>query len=154
MLITLALNPLYATFLSPSDYAIIGYYNSFNTLFSPLILFYFNQYYIREYFYRDEVGRLKLRALVFKTFLFLPFILGALSILGIFVYKNYFASESEIPFSPYAILALLPSIMVGMYRLELIELKVKKNGRRYFQLALLNGVIIAKDTRCHPKIHH
>ncbi|MBR5530293.1 MAG: oligosaccharide flippase family protein [Bacteroidaceae bacterium] len=143
MLITLALNPLYTTFLSPSDYAIIGYYNSFNTLFSPLILFYFNQYYIREYFYRDEVGRLKLRALVFKTFLFLPFILGAFSLLGIFLYKNCFVSESEIPFSPYAILALLPSVMVGMYRLELIDLKVKKNGKRYFQLALLNAVIIA-----------
>lgn len=143
MLITLALNPLYAIFLSPSDYAIIGYYNSFNTLFSPFILFYFNQYYIREYFYRDEVGRLKLRALVFKTFLFLPFILGVFSLLGIFVYKSYFVSESDIPFYPYAILALLPSVMVGMYRLELIDLKVKKNGKRYFQLALLNAVIIA-----------
>lgn len=148
MLITLALNPLYATFLSARDYAIIGYYNSFNILFSPFILFYLNQYYIREYFYKDDAGKLKLRALIFKVFIFLPFLLGALSCTSIFAYKVNLASESEIPFSPYAMLALLPSVMVGMYRLELIDLKVRRNGKGYFHMSLLNGIIIAISSIC------
>ena len=143
LLITLALNPLFSLYLSPKDYAIIGYYNSFNILFSPFILFYFNQYFIREYFYRDDTGKVKLKVMVLKAFTIMPFLLGLIAAFDIFIYKTFFNKESEILFFPYALLALLPSMLVGLYRLELIEHKVQRDGKGYLKICLTNGALVA-----------
>lgn len=143
LLITLALNPLFSLYLSPKDYAIIGYYNSFNILFSPFILFYFNQYFIREYFYRDDTGKVKLKVMVLKAFTIMPFLLGLIAAFAIFIYKTFFNKESEILFFPYALLALLPSMLVGLYRLELIEHKVQRDGKGYLKICLTNGALVA-----------
>lgn len=143
LLITLALNPLYSLYLTPKDYAIIGYYNSFNILFSPFILFYFNQYFMREYFYRDEAGKIKLKIMILKAFTIMPFILGFVAIFFIYIYKTCFNKGSEILFPPYAFLALLPSMLVGLYRLELIEHKVKRDGKGYLKICLINGGLVA-----------
>lgn len=148
LLITLALNPLYSLYLSPKDYAIIGYYNSFSILFSPFILFYFNQYFVREYFYRDEVGKIKLKVMVLKAFAIMPFVLGMIALFAIFIYKFFFNQGSEIAFSPYALLALLPAMLVGLYRLELIERKVKRDGKGYFKICMANGILVALSSIC------
>lgn len=143
LLITLALNPLYSLYLTPKDYAIIGYYNSFNILFSPFILFYFNQYFMREYFYRDEAGKIKLKIMILKAFTIMPFVLGLIAIFVIFIYKTFFNKGSEILFFPYALLALLPSMLVGLYRLELLEHKVQRDGKGYLKICLINGGVVA-----------
>ncbi len=148
LLITLALNPLYSLYLSPKDYAIIGYYNSFNILFSPVILFYFNQYFIREYFYRDEIGKMKLKVMVLKAFAVMPFILGLIAVFAIFIYKYFFNQGSDIAFFPYAFLALFPSMLVGLYRLELVERKVKRDGKGYFKISVANGILVALSSVC------
>lgn len=143
MVISLVLSPVYAMYLKAADYAIIGFYSSFSTLLAPLILFYLNQYYMREYFYRDEKGKIELRAMIFKVFVVMPFILLALCLVGIYIYMTIFNAESDIPFFPYAILSLLPLSLVGLYRLELIDYKVQRQGKQYFVISVLNSVIVA-----------
>ena len=57
MLISIIMNPLIALNMSPEDYAVSGYYLSFNSLISPLIGFYFIGYYTKEYFKVNETER-------------------------------------------------------------------------------------------------
>lgn len=143
LVISLICSPIFAMFLQPEDYAISGYYSSFTTLFSPLVLFYLNQYYLREYFYQDENGKQQLRALIFKAFVIFPFVIFALCLMGLLIYMKVFNPDSEIPFSPYAFLALFPLPLAGLYRLELIDCKVQRKGRDYFYISLINGIVVA-----------
>lgn len=142
MAISLVCSPIFSSFLSAQDFAIIGFYASFATLFSPLILFYLNQYYLREFFYRDDRGKLELRAMIFKIFVVFPFLIMSICILGLYIYMHFFNSESEMPFMPYVLLALLPSALAGLYRLELIDYKVNRKGKSYFVISIVNDVVI------------
>ena len=45
MVLNLAINPLIAMNMTPEDYAINGYYTSFSSLISPVVLFYMLHYY-------------------------------------------------------------------------------------------------------------
>ncbi|MDD4689559.1 MAG: oligosaccharide flippase family protein [Eubacteriales bacterium] len=141
--ISLLLSPVYAMHLSPEDYAIIGFYDSFNALLYPLILFFLNQYYMREYFYRDENGKKQLRAMIYKAFIVFPFILMIISLIGLYIYMSCFNKESSIPFLPYAVLSLFPSALAGLYRLELIDCKVERRGKDYFILSVFSSTFIA-----------
>src|SRR5674476_1137800 len=48
--ISIAINPLMAKNLSPEDYAIIGYFTSFQLLLLPLLNFNLITYYLRNYY--------------------------------------------------------------------------------------------------------
>lgn len=141
MLISLFTTPLYALYLSKTDFAITGYYSSFGTLFAPLILFYFNQYYMREYFFRPESERKKLKVMVFKAFLVFPFIIMLLCLAGIWCYMYFLNKGSEIPFSPYAFLSFIPSTLCGLYNIELIDFKVRRQGKKYFWTSITNSAM-------------
>ncbi len=142
MLINLFLSPVYALNLSAEDFAIVGYFTSFTSLLSPLILFELNQYYMREYFFKDDDGRKHLRATVFQAFLVYPFIIMGLSLLGIYIYMRVFNTGTEMPFSPYAFLSLLPLALAGIYRLELIDCKVQRRGNDYFKINITNSFLL------------
>lgn len=143
LMISLICSPIFAMYLLPRDYAIFGYYASFSILFSPLILFYLNQYYMREYFFQDDNEKIKLRALIFKAFVVIPFALLIICMSGLYLYMKFFNPESDIPFSPYAFLALFPLPLAGLYRLELIDCKVQRKGKKYFWISFLNSLIVA-----------
>ena len=67
MVINLLINPLVALNMSHEDYAIAGYFTSFNTLLQPIIFFYMIHYYQKRYFELDVSGRFHLKALIFKS---------------------------------------------------------------------------------------
>ena len=143
MLINLFLSPVYSIYLSAEDFAITGYFTSFTGLLGPLILFYMNQYYMREYYFRDAGERRNLRSMAFKSLLVYPFIIMGLCLLGIYLYMVLFNSDTEIPFSPYALLALLPLALAGIYRLELIDCKVQRRANDYFKISIVNtGLLV------------
>jgi len=70
MILSLAINPLIAMNMDPKDYAITGFYNSFNTLISPLIVFYMIQYYTKSFYEVNKEERLKLKATIFKGLIY------------------------------------------------------------------------------------
>ncbi len=146
MLINLFLSPLYSLNLSADDFAIVGYYASFQALFGPLILFDLNQYYMREYYFRNEEERETLRSTLFNTFLVIPFIVVLLSLFGLYVYLKISGAATGIPFFPYAILTFLPWALAGIYRLDLIDCKVQRKAKKYFGISIANSAILIIST--------
>ena len=138
--INLALMPVYSLYMEKSDFAIVSYFNSFNSLFFPFILFYLNQYYMREYFYLDEEGKEKLYANMYKTFLFLPFAGALISSLFVCFYILFFNSKSSIPFFPYGPLTFFSIAFTGLYYIEQVELKNSRNAKGYLYIVLFYSV--------------
>ncbi len=141
MIISLVANPFIAKNMSPEDYAITGFYASFNTLFSPFINFYFLHFYTKRYFELDEKERLRLKATIFRALLTISFVFAAISLLIIYVYIHFFNSSSEIPFLPYAVLSILALPVTGIYSLNLVEYRMSRNSRAFFVLSVSNGFL-------------
>lgn len=142
MLINLFLSPLYSLNLSAEDFAIVGYFASFQALFGPLVLFEMHQNYMREYYFRNDEERKSLRSTMFKTFLVFPFIIVLLSLLGLYIYLMVSGAGSEMPFFPYAILTFFPWALAGIYRLELIDCKVQRRAKSYFRISIIESTIL------------
>ena len=79
---------------APEDYAIIGYYSAFVTLFSPLINFYLLHYYTKRFYELDEDRRTLLKATLDRALIFFSFILTFLAILLLCGYKILANSDS------------------------------------------------------------
>lgn len=146
MLINLFLSPVYSLNLSAEDFAIVGFYTSFQALFGPLMLFEMHQNYMREYYFRGADERKNLRSTLFRTFLVFPFVILVLSLTGLYVYLKLSKSGSEMPFFPYAILTFLPWALAGIYRLELIDRKVQRKAKEYFGISITNSAILIVST--------
>lgn len=142
MLINLFLSPLYSLNLKAEDFAIVGYFASFQALIGPLMLFEMHQNYMREYYFRNDEERKSLRSTMFTTFLIFPFVIMILSLVGLYIYMDASGTSSEMPFSPYAILTFFPWALAGIYRLDLIDLKVKRKAKVYFSISIANSAIL------------
>lgn len=146
MLINLFLSPLYSLNLSAEDFAIVGYFASFQALIAPLMLFEMHQNYMREYFFRGEEERKSLRSTLFRTFLIFPFIIMLLSLAGLYVYLRLSKSGTDMPFSPYALLTFMPWALAGIYRLELIDRKVQRKAKDFFCISITNSALLILST--------
>lgn len=143
MFLTLLVNPLISLNMTPEDFAISGYYLSFSSLITPLISFYFLQYYIKRYFEYDQNERKKLKSAIVKmlvTYSFLASIGCMLCILG---YIFLLDEDFSLPIFPYLPLAVLALPLTGLYNLELAEFKMQRNSKSFFKLSMINGIINA-----------
>lgn len=141
MILSLVSNPFLAKNLSPEDYAIIGYYSAFVTLFSPLINFYLLHYYTKRFYELDEDGRVLLKATLYRVLIFFSFILTFLTIFLLCGYKVLANSDSQIPLLPYVILSMLPVPITGIYSLSLTECRMKRASKKFFNISVTNGVL-------------
>ena len=104
-LVGILLNPIYAMHLSHEDYAIIGYYSSFNLLLIPLLNFSLYSFYSRHYYFTPENERENLG----DTILLSSMLIGSVSVC-IFIGGFYWLHKSthnNFPFFPYALLTFL-----------------------------------------------
>lgn len=141
MILNLAMNPLVALNMTPRDYAITGYYNSFNTLISPLIVFYMLHYYVKRFYEIDAEERLKLKATIFKGLIFFSGFLSIISFFFILGYVLLFNGNSELPIYPYLLLSVFSLPLTGIYTLMLTDYKMNKDSKSYFRLSVSNGVL-------------
>ena len=142
MALMLAINPLIALNMSPEDYAITGYYSSFNSLISPLIVFYMLHYYNKRFFALDEVGRLQLKALLFKAVTAFSFVVSVLCFLALFGYIKIFNDELQFPIMPYLAFSVFAIPLTGLYNLELADYRMSRESRSFFRLSVFNGVLL------------
>ena len=70
-LLSVLINPLLAMNLSPEDYAVSTYYNSFSLLYGPVLGFFITDFYLRKYFVLSKDELFKLKGNVIKLFLLL-----------------------------------------------------------------------------------
>lgn len=142
MLLNLISNPLVAMNMSPEDYAITGYYTSFSTLLSPLIVFYMLHYYTKKYYEVNEQERIKLKALLFKSLIYFSGLLAVLCLLGLIAYIKIFNSNSSIPIMPYAALTVLSLPLTGIYSLMQVDLRMERKSKIFFKVSVTNGILL------------
>lgn len=154
LVLNLVANPFVAQNMSPEDYAIVGYYKSFNTLILPLILFYVLHYYTKRYYELDEDKRIILKAGVFKFLIYGSLILSLLCFFGICIYTKVFNTDSKIPLFPYVAINVFSLPFTGIYGMTLVDFRMSKCSKEYLSLSLkysvasvsllLLGVVVVK----------
>ncbi len=135
------INPMVALNMDPKDYAIVGYYGSFSNFIFPMISFYAFAYYTKRYFEVNEDERQQLRAVIFKSLIYLSLGISIISILGIYLYKIIFNSDTQIPFFPYAFLSVFTIPITGIFTLKLIDYKLERKAIDYFKLSIGKSAI-------------
>lgn len=140
MVLSFISNPFIAKNMSPEDYAIVGYYTAFNSLFGPLVNFYLLHYYTKRFYELTDEKRRELKATLFRALIFFSFVVYLISLGFLFGYKEFFNSDSKIPFLPYAAMALLPLPISGLYSLALVEYRMQRNSESFFKLSVSHGV--------------
>ena len=146
MLLNLASNPLVAINMSPEDYAITGYYTSFSTLLSPLIVFYMLHYYTKRYFEVTSKEREYLRALLLKSLIYFSGLISGFCVVGLWMYVHYFNVESSMPFAPYALLTVFALPITGVYQMMLIDYRMGRDSSKYFKVSNYAGVMLVALT--------
>ncbi len=141
MVLSMAINPLIALNMEPRDYAIVGYFNSFNGLISPLVVFYSFHYYTKRFFELDEDGRIELRSTIVQALVYFSLLLAALSALGIFIYMKYLNKGTDIAFFPYALLSVFALPLTGIYTLMLTDYKMQKRAKDFFRFSILKSIV-------------
>ena len=140
MALSLISNPWIAKNMSPEDYAISGYYTSFSTLLSPLIIFYLIHFYIKEYFKRDEEHRQKLYKLIANATIWFS---GCVTLLCFGVMWSYmtFFTDLSFPVSPYLAMMVFALPLTGLLNLQLAQFRMEKKASAYFRLSVFNGIL-------------
>lgn len=143
MAIMMAINPWIALNMSPTDYAITGYYTSFNLLLTPLISFYLINFYTKRYYELAPDQREDLKATIFKFLIYFSFLITCLCTIALWGYVKCFNTNTQLPFSPYAFLALFQLAVTGIYSFQQAEYKIQGDSRSFFYLSVSNGVLTA-----------
>lgn len=141
MLLSLLSNPFLAKNLSPEDYAIIGYYGAFNTLFTPLVNFYLIHYYTKRYFELGEDERLELKTTLFKSLIFFSLLMAFIALGLIYVYTICFNKETQLDLWPYALLSTMSVPLLGIFNLTLADYRMGRRSKSFFKLSVYNGII-------------
>lgn len=142
MLINLAINPLIAINMQPSDYAIVGFYTSFNTLISPLIIFYMLHYYTKKFFECNEEEKIRLKSTLIKLLIYFSGILSILCFIGIWIYCFYADVSESFPFFPYSFLTVFALPLTGIYSLTIVDYRMQRNSLAFFRISLVNGLTL------------
>lgn len=144
-IVSLLINPLLAANLSPEDYAILGYYSSFNLLLVPLLHFSIMSYYARQYYFTPEERRDELGDTILLSMIIIGFI-SCLLFIGIFyvIYKN---TNNSFPFSPFASLTFLQVYIGNIVSFYLIKLRIQRKAKEFsffsiMQCLFLQGGVI------------
>lgn len=133
------LNPLLAMNLSEYDYAILGYYSSFNLLLIPVLHFCLITYYARKYYFIDPARRERMG----NTILIAINLIGLLSLLifTIVFYLIYRKTNISIPFIPYAILTFVQLFISNNLSFYLTKLRIEREAKKYARLTVINCVV-------------
>lgn len=141
MLLGLAANPLIASNMSPEDYAVAGYYTSFNALLQPIIVFYMVHFFIKEYFRLDEAGRERLFAVIAKGLMWFSGIVSAVCFAGVLAYLLLFNDDSTLPVFPYLPIAVFTLPLGGLLSLVQARHRITRQAPAFFRLTVAAGTI-------------
>lgn len=140
-LIGILLNPIYASNLSHEDYAIIGYYSSFNLLLLPLLNFSLFSFYSRHYYFtpeekRDDLGNTILLSSMSIGFVSLFLFIGVFGIL-------HRAVGNSFPLFPYAILTFVQVYVGNISSFYLIKLRITRQAKKFAAFSIMQCLLTA-----------
>jgi O-antigen/teichoic acid export membrane protein len=133
------INPFMAINLSPKDYAIIGYFTSFNSLVLYLISFSFISFYSRKYYLIREDERQK----VLDTLLLSQLLLGLLVLLFVLFgfYLYMYLLKVSFPFYPYALVCFIPVYFSCFYNFLLVDKRMKRQALSFFKITAIFAIL-------------
>jgi len=139
--LNIAINPFLATNLSPNDYAILGYFGSFNLIVLPLLNFSLITYYLRNY-YRIPDDR---KQIVSDTILIALLVYGFVALIAVsFIFYLYVRIFNvSFPFYPYALLTFAPIYLNNVFILFQVQCRLKREAGRYSIVTVFNAIAIA-----------
>lgn len=140
-LVGILLNPIYAVNLSHEDYAVIGYYSSFNLLLLPLLNFSLYSFYSRHYYFtpeekRDDLGNTVLLSSMSIGFISLLLFIGVFGIL-------HSTTDNNFPFFPYAILTFVQVYIGNIASFYLIKLRITRQAKKYALFSIIQCLLTA-----------
>lgn len=138
------LNPLMAKNLDPFDYAVIGYFTSYNLLLQPLLHCCIITYYARQYYFTPNEKRIDLEHSILLTVATIGFIVLLIFISGF--YWLYNTSEHSMPFWPYAFLAFAQVYVNNFSTLYLTKLRITRQAKKYALFSILLCIIMQATT--------
>ena len=141
MVISLILNPFISLNMDKEDFAITGYYSSFNLLILPLTGFSLIQFFSKSYFNFDVDKRQKLMNTVQTATL----VFGSISLCIVICIYYFYQSINHIsiPFFPFAILSFTYVFLCIFYTTLLTKLKFERKVNKYFKVSLFNSLLHA-----------
>ncbi len=153
MLLNLVANPWIAKNMDPRDYAISGYYTSYSSLISPIIIFYLIHYYIKEYYRRTPEGREQLESIIAKATIWFSGLVSLLCFGALWVWLTFYA-DLDFPVSPYLALMVFALPLVGLLNLRLARFRMEKRATAYFRLSVCNGILgVGLNVLCVVWLH-
>ncbi len=142
MLLMALANPLIALNMSPEDYAVYGYYSSFTSLISPVIVFYMLHYYSKRYYEVPPEDRERLKAMLFKGLVFFSFAVSLVCMALLYVYLRFIDTDFGFPIFPYLALMVLAVPLTGIFKLEQTDFRMSRNPGGFFRITVVSGILL------------
>jgi len=138
-LVFLAINPLIALNMSHYDFALTGFYASFNLLFMPIMGWMFTSYYSSVHFKIGGGQRKK----CYATLCSAQLVFGAVELIVILIGFAFYArlQNIEFPFFPYAILSFTSILFTNTFNFLLLIHKLKRDAKKFFNISVCNAAV-------------
>lgn len=138
-ILNIFVNPIMAANLSHADYAIMGYYTSFNLLFTPFLSFNIISFYTRNYFKLEESKREQ----AFNTIMLA---LVGIGIIGLFIILSGFyiyhrLNNISFSFFPFAFYSFAQLFFANFINLTQVQHRMKREAKKYFSLSISNALL-------------
>lgn len=140
-MVGILLNPIFAMNLSHEDYAIMGYYSSFNLLLMPLLNFSLFSFYSRHYYLTPEDKRDKLGNTVLQFSMIIGF--ASLVIFTGGFYLLHKSTDNSFPFFPYAILTFVQVYIGNVTSFYLVKLRISRQAKRFACFSIVQCLLTA-----------
>lgn len=135
----LLVNPFMAKNLSPEDYAVMGYFNSFCIIILPIMNFSLITYYLRNYYKIAEDKRQKVVDTILIALGVYGFIILLIS-LGVF-YMYSIINTLSFPIYPYVLLAFIPIYMSNFVTLYLAKCRLERLAMKYSKITIYSAIL-------------
>lgn len=140
-IISIVINPFLAKNLSPEDYAIIGYFNSFSLIILPLLNFGLITYYLRTYYLTTEDQKPILADTILVALLFFGLITLIFSSIAFYFFWKF--SNVSFPFFPYALLTFAPIYVGNFVSLLTINYRLNREAGKFARITIIYAIINA-----------
>lgn len=141
MVITVSINPWIAMNMSPEDYAISGYFLSYNSLISPLIGLYLIHFYTKEFFLIAPEEREKLYAKIFKGLIWMSMIMTLICFGSLYIYLTYFHKNMEFQAMPYLALSVFAIPLGLLFSLKITRFRLERKPLKVFYSSVASSII-------------
>lgn len=139
-LLSLVLSPFLALNMTPEDFAIVGYYTSFSTIFLFSLNFSLITYYVKNFILFSEEKRKQVVDTLIVAFLLTGTLGSVILYVAFSVYFHY--AKVTIEMSPYFYIMLVYTILNNYFLLLQADYKMRRNAIAFFKLTVLSAVVL------------